>query len=371
MGSKDLHSKPFDEGTIAKLEIFEAYAQAWIPTFVMPGISPLCIFDFFAGTGYDQSAIPGSPIRILQKIEEQRGHLFQKKIEIRLFLNEYEPQKKDQQKFALLREACDDFLDQHKLRGAVKIIYSNKDFQQAFDDYLPEIKKYPSLIYLDQNGIKFLSNRYLFALEETSVTDFLYFVSSSYIRRFGNTEEFKNHIEIDMEAVLKAPPNLIHRVILDQLRAKLPSNSKLKLYPYSIKKGANIYGIIFGAKHPRAVDKFLNIAWKGNKINGEANFDIDDDRAKEQLSLFEGKRLTKREKFEYDVRDLVLSGKLSTNVELYYFALEAAHTGAHAAECIKKMKKAKEIDYEGPSPKINYENVVKKNVVVNFRRMKK
>ncbi len=27
MPAKDLHEKPFDQGTIAKLQIFEAYAQ--------------------------------------------------------------------------------------------------------------------------------------------------------------------------------------------------------------------------------------------------------------------------------------------------------------------------------------------------------
>jgi hypothetical protein len=28
---KDLHDLPFDEGTVAKLEIFEDYAQVWLP----------------------------------------------------------------------------------------------------------------------------------------------------------------------------------------------------------------------------------------------------------------------------------------------------------------------------------------------------
>ncbi|MDR0506513.1 MAG: hypothetical protein LBH32_06830 [Dysgonamonadaceae bacterium] len=35
MPQKDLHSKPFDKGTITKLEIFENYAKEWLPTFVM------------------------------------------------------------------------------------------------------------------------------------------------------------------------------------------------------------------------------------------------------------------------------------------------------------------------------------------------
>lgn len=54
--SKDLHEKPFDDATIAKLEIFEDYAQAWLPTPVLSGKPVICIFDFFAGTGYDKNA---------------------------------------------------------------------------------------------------------------------------------------------------------------------------------------------------------------------------------------------------------------------------------------------------------------------------
>ena len=77
--SKNLHEKPFDDTTIAKLEIFEDYAQAWIPTFVMAGDPEICIFDFFAGTGYDINGIPGSPIRILKKIYPAESGLRKKR----------------------------------------------------------------------------------------------------------------------------------------------------------------------------------------------------------------------------------------------------------------------------------------------------
>ena len=44
MGAKNIHSEPFDKGTITKLEIFEDYAQAWIPTFVMQSVKEIHIF---------------------------------------------------------------------------------------------------------------------------------------------------------------------------------------------------------------------------------------------------------------------------------------------------------------------------------------
>ena len=278
MPYKDLHEDPFEDSTISKLEIFEDYAQAWVPTFVMQGVPTICIFDFFAGTGYDKNGVPGSPIRILEKIREQIGHIFQKKVKIKVYLNEFEPLKKEQKKFELLQNACSEYLETHEdVKRAIEIKYFNKNFEDLFPELIVEIKQFPSLVYLDQNGIKYLSDKYLLELERTRQTDFLYFVSASYFWRFGDSKEFKEHLDIDMTVAKKDPYKFIHRNVIEQLRKKLPSNTKVKLYPFSLKKGANIHGIIFGASHPRAVDKFLAIAWKRNETNGQANFDIDDD----------------------------------------------------------------------------------------------
>lgn len=195
-----------------------------------------------------------------------------------MFLNEWEPNRREQTKFSYLQKSCNDYLENHsEVKKAIELNLYNEDFETLFPKLLPVIKQYPSLVYLDQNGIKFLSDKYFLELEKTTQTDFLYFVSASYFWRFGDSSEFKVHLDIDMAAAKKDPYKFIHRNIIDQLKKRLPENSKLKLYPFSLKKGANIHGIIFGASHPRAVDKFLSIAWKRNETNGEANFDIDDD----------------------------------------------------------------------------------------------
>ena len=190
--------------------------------------------------------------------------------------------------------------------------------------------------------------------------DFLYFVSASYFWRFGDKLEFKVHLDIDMSEAKKAPYKLIHRNIIGQLRRKLSSGSKLKLYPFSLKKGANIHGIIFGASHPRAVDKFLSIAWKRNESNGEANFDIGDDEIKSQLLLFGNKKLTKIEEFKQNVRYKILDRKIKNNFELLSYVYDEGHIGAHAAECLKHLKKDGEVYYEGISPLVTYDNVYKR-----------
>ncbi|MBS1794866.1 MAG: three-Cys-motif partner protein TcmP [Acidobacteria bacterium] len=367
MAYKDLHDKPFEENTIAKLEIFEDYAQAWIPTFVMQNVSSICIFDFFAGTGYDKNGVAGSPIRILDKIKEQVISIFQRKVKVRVFLNEFNTEK-----FELLKKSCEEYLKINDYVGqAIEINYFNEDFENLFHKLLPIIKDFPSLVYLDQNGIKFLSEKYILELEKMRQTDFLYFASASYLWRFGDSREFKAHLDVEMSEVKSEPYRFVHRSFINQLKKKLPLNTQLKLYPFSLKKGANIYGIIFGASHPLAVDKFLRIAWKRNEINGEANFDIDDDNLKKQRSLFGNQPLTKIEAFQENVRNKILNKEIVDNFQLFGFVLEEGHLPKHATEILRKMKSEGEIWFDGKFPLITYENVYSIKRKISYLVLKK
>ncbi|MDR0802658.1 three-Cys-motif partner protein TcmP [Fluviicola sp.] len=360
----NLHDKPFDETTITKLKLFEDYAQAWIPTFIMQSyVKEIHIFDFFAGTGYDLKEVPGSPIRLIEKIIEQRGNIFQKKIKMVLHLNEF-----DKGKHELLVTSCSNRLKQENgMYLYVKLEFYNKDFGVLFPELLPIIKKYPSLVYLDQNGVKFLSNQYLKQLESTKQTDFLYFAASSYIRRFGELEEFKNHLSnIDVEELKNTHYHKVHRILTKQLQKNISSNSNLKLFPFSLKK--NIYGVIFGASHFSAFNKFLNIAWKYNGKNGDANFDIDDETNIGQLSMFEGPRLTKIEAFQQQVRDKILNRDIKTNKELLNFVFENGHIGKHADECLREMKNQKLITYNSKSPCVTYDSIIK-NKIVHYEKI--
>lgn len=372
MASKNLHDKPFSEETITKLEIFEDYAQAWLPTFIMQKMPLICIFDFFAGTGYDKSGVQGSPIRLLEKINETKGLIFSNNVKINIYLNEFEPNKRVQKKFDLLKLSCEEYLKNHpSLEHIIEIKYENEDFETLFPKLLPEIKKYPALVYLDQNGIKFTSEKYFLELEKTFQTDFLYFISSSYFWRFGNLDEFKMNLDIDMDEAKKNPYKFIHVSIIEQLRRKLPKDTKLRLYPFSLKKGNNIHGIIFGASHARAVDKFLTIAWGRNKDNGQANFDIFDHAHVNQIDMFSGDRGRSRmEGFHEKVRTKILNSEINNNFDLYDFSINEGFLGVHAAECLKGMKKAKLVKYDCTSPLVNYQNVYKAPKKLNYLLIK-
>lgn len=368
MAIKNLHDHPFDEGTITKLEIFEAYTKEWLPVFVMSPYKHICLFDLFAGPGRDQNGVAGSPIRILQQINGMLESIFSRGKRVYVWLNEY-----DQNKFETLQNNCNQFIkDNEALKNAieketVKLKYTRCDFAELFPEIITIIKRFPSLVFLDQNGIKFLSDQYFKELVTTSTVDFLYYVSSSYFFRFGERPEFSMNVQIDMQRAKENPYKFIHRSLLEQFREKLPADSNMKLYPFSIKKGANVYGIIFGASHPLAVDKFLNVAWKKNTINGEANFDIDEDMTKSQLLIFEDKKPTKIEAFAALLREKVLNQELRTNEDVYLFTLDQGHIPAHASEVLKQMKKEGLIDFAEKSPLVNYEQVYKNNRIISFQ----
>lgn len=363
----DLHDRPFDEGTKFKLNLFELYTKEWIPTFVMSNCKVIWIFDFFAGTGYDKVGVPGSPILILKQINEQINNIFAHCTKINVCFNEF-----SNKKFTLLTNSCEKYCITHpELKKAidssfVKIQYVNKDFAVLFPEMISTIRKYPSLLFLDQNGVKFIADKYFNELIKTKTTDFLYYLSSSYILRFYNTPEFKNNIQIDIEKARENPYKYIHMSILEQIREKIPFNSSLKLYPFTIKKSRNIYGIIFGASHPRAVDKFLKSAWIMNPKNGDANFDIDADEQKMQLDLFAPRQLSKIEKFSRTLRTQILDGKIKTNKDAFEYTLEQGHIDKHANNEIIKMKQEGLIKYDSRTPLVNYDQVYKKKRIIDY-----
>ena len=371
MGSRDIHKAAFDGGTLNKLEIFSRYASAWIPTFVMSSQwhPEIHIFDFFAGPGHDTKANPGTPLLILEKVMEHSENIRKKNSKIVVHLNEYEPKKKTQKKFIQLIKTCNEYLEKNPgLNDALEVRFYNQGAENLFYKLLPSIREYPSLVYLDQNGVKFISQKYILELEKTKTTDFLIFVASSFFRRFNYNEV----LEISKEEQDSIVPHDIHRLVLDKIKLYLPNKTQLKIYSFSLKKGSNYYGIIFGSKHYAAVDKFLSIAWNTNKKNGEANFDIDQDDSKGQMTIFDGKSLTKIEKFEQDFEESLLMGEIPNNKDALSYTYNYGHIPKHAKIVLERSRKSGKISYqdedgkEAKGPAISYDQVFKKKKKVNY-----
>lgn len=346
MSPKDIHAKPFDEPTITKLEIFERYVEAWLPVWVFtPRCKSVVICDFFAGAGCDSEDRPGSPLRILRTIEKFKDSILENNLRIRVILNEL-PDKLTQLQANVGDEADRICLS---LGNLVRVEYHGKEFKNLFEATYSDFLTQPNLMFIDQNGIKEVTEDVFQRLIALRRTDFLFFVSSSYLRRFPEEEAFRIYFpDLDPAILRSSRHEDVHRIVLDYYAGKIPLGNETRLYPFSIKKGGNIYGLVFGSKHPRGVEKFLNIVWDKSRLSGEANFDIDGDRDKTTLHLFEDMdRPTKRQKFEQDVEERIADRKKVTNRELYEFALANGHPSRHVSEVVRKLHKAGKVDYDG------------------------
>jgi hypothetical protein len=112
------------------------------------------------------------------------------------------------------------------------------------------------------------------------------------------------------------------------------------------------------------VEKFLKIAWETNELNGEANFDIDEDWKSAQMPLFGNRKLSKIEKFQLELEKFILSKNEFSNKEVYDFTLENGHIINHALPVIKKL--ANKISYTGHH-NISYNKCYKMQETKNFK----
>jgi three-Cys-motif partner protein len=339
---RNLFRKPFDEGTLDKLQIFEDYFKEWLPVFVSRKEiiwTEIQIFDFFAGEGTDLNGIYGSPMRTLAILNDNKSLINKSGVKIKVIVNEFVKEK-----FDLLKENLNSIYDTE----IYTIEYKNDDFLNVFNMYFGSMKGAANFLFLDQNGIKQITQDVFSKLIGLRQTDFLFFISSSYIKRFAEVEEFKKYLSITKQDLEGKSYYHIHRVVLEYYRSKIPNGKKYFLAPFSIKKPSGIYGLIFGTNHTLGIEKFLQVCWRHDKLTGEANFDIDNEKIDlTNLGMFAEYNIpNKKQIFDSSLKEKILQKDLKTDLEVYHFCLNEGFLLKEATLILKELKKAGKINFD-------------------------
>jgi three-Cys-motif partner protein len=371
MPQKDIFDKPFDEGTKTKLEIFEKYLQDWLPTFVLAKyVKPIQIFDLFAGSGYDKNGVAGSPIRILATIKKHSKLLKASNKKVMLYLNDFDPGK-----FNTLQSNVSAKVSELGIEEVIQIEYSNVSFTGFLNTKRDIFLNGCNLIFIDQNGVKEVTEPVFSFLINCETTEFMFFISSSFIHRFAEEPEFTRlHPKFDFTKIKQSSRKRVHNVVCDEFEKYVPKNiDSYALVPFSIMKDdkLNVYGLIFVTKHILGADKFLHTVWQENGLNGNANYDIDEDAKKNQTDLFDGVKLTKIEGFQQTLRDKVLSGGIANNRTAYYYTINQGHIPKHAADELKSMKNENLISFGNKSPLVTYQKAVKGKIKLEYTLVKR
>jgi hypothetical protein len=110
------------------------------------------------------------------------------------------------------------------------------------------------------------------------------------------------------------------------------------IHNFTIRKGVNYWGLIFGTSHTRGMEKFLRVCWNEDKYSGESNLNIDDDYIPGDL-FFTGETTKKKELIKNEIRNGILSGTIKTNTEGLRFALKKRCLPDLFVDVVQEMEK--------------------------------
>lgn len=351
--AKEFHDKPFDDGTLVKLDIFQGYIRRWIPVFLTDrrqkrNQKVVDIFDFFAGPGVDKDGSPGSPRIVQEELKEfceTHSELKAEGIEVNLFFNDKSKRKIAELKKRLTEKACP--------KNCCHLNLSADPFSVSFEKRLPAMRVPGSanLVIMDQCGFKEVTPAVVGMLSQCRTTDLLFFVSSAFINRFAGEPAVQKYFHLSADELSKSAYNSIHRDVCDYFRSNLPDGVTYHLAPFSIKKGSNIHGVVFGSRSLFGLQKFLEVCWSLDSTTGEANYDIDEDPIRYgQLSLFPEDNTPKKEAAFQRELDELLSGTTAAspvdNLSLYRFTLEKGFLPEHARAYLKRLQKEGRLQVE-------------------------
>ena len=325
MAKKDINKHPFTEATMLKLDIFRRCFREWFPVFIHhPSVKHIFIYDMFAGSGTDSEGNSGSPIILLEEAKgNERQHcktLAENNKHVLFGFNEKEKEKKE-----LLNKATDDFLLKCKsgcsLKNCVyeKAIYCrDASFEEIMEsDNFRRIlanKNYAKFVLLDQYGFSQITKDIFLKLVTSPLTDFIFFISSSFIKRFRDVDAVKTYIDTNRLDFEEKKPKECHRIIADYFRDLIPTDKEYYIHHFTIQKGTNYYGLIFGTSHSLGMEKFVKVCWIEDSNSGESNCNIDNDFEKGSL-FYDPTNTTKKIKTKEELKQLILNGQIKSNVD--------------------------------------------------------
>jgi len=94
-------------------------------------------------------------------------------------------------------------------------------FAEALPQFLPEMRAtgHANLVLMDQFGVKEVTPEVVNQLLSCGSTDIIFFISSSFIRRFIETPEIRARFDLDPTRTKNVEYRTIHRYICDYYRS--------------------------------------------------------------------------------------------------------------------------------------------------------
>jgi len=329
---KDINSEAFDRKTMLKLDLFRECFREWFPVFLHNNyIEKVYIMDMFAGSGTDSEGNMGSPLILLDEVKGKGSKFCQSahknKKDINFWFNE-----SNKKKTTDLKQNIKDFFDKcrndcslSKCYHESKIKLTSEKFGDIFSgdrEFLSIMKnkRYGKFLFIDQYGFKEVSDIIFKQLIEFPCTDFIFFISSSYIKRFIKEECISKYFKSINFNFNEKQPKEIHREVANYFRNLIPEGKEYYLHHFGYLKKTNYYGLIFGSAHTYGMEKFLKVCWHYDPYSGESSENIDNDFLPGEL-FYDKNNSYKKDKIREDIKNKIRSGEITNNVDGLKYAI--------------------------------------------------
>ncbi|MBQ2839615.1 MAG: three-Cys-motif partner protein TcmP [Muribaculaceae bacterium] len=330
--AKNINSSEYTEETMLKLDIFRKCFREWYPVFLhAPHITHLFIYDMFAGSGKDAVGNYGSPLILLQEARGENKqhckHLYNVGKPIVVFgFNEKIRNKSIelQENIKAEQSACQEHCEYSSCPFINNIHVGAYDFQELIQNEqvnnVLSNRSYGKFVLLDQYGFKQINDEVFLKLINSPKTDFIFFIASSFIRRFKTLNAVTTYFHDNSIIFDESKPKECHRTITDYFRNLIPTDKEYYLHSFTIQKGSNYYGLIFGSNHTLGMEKFLKVCWSEDPLAGESNCNIYNDY--EIGSLFYNPTSSnKKQDVSNIVKSKILNKEITSNIEGLKFVL--------------------------------------------------
>lgn len=353
--AEDINKKPYNDATQLKLDIFRDCFKEWFPVFVNhKWIKGVQVFDFFAGSGKDIKGNSGSPLVLLEEAKgSNRSFCSKVNKPVKFIFNEARKQKSIE-----LDSNVNEYINNcENINNCGGCIYEKEVKQLEFKELFKEQtiinilkdKNIAKFLLLDQYGFSQIDDKIFKQLISFPKTDFVFFITSSFIKRFHSHPYVKTYLDTEKINFDESRPNECHRIIAKYFRNIVPSSQEYYLHHFSIRKDekkGNYYGLIFGSNHTLGMEKFVKVCWQKDRFSGESNFNIDNDYEIGTL-FYNSDSSNKREIVSKDLKELVLSAKFSNNIEGLKYTLKKGCEPSLFISVIKELEIQKKVKRTG------------------------
>ncbi len=220
-----------------------------------------------------------------------------------------------------------------------KELFSRSEIQQILTD-----RKIGKFVLLDQYGFKHIDNAVFKQLVGFPKTDFIFFISTSFISRFKVQECVHKYFETEHISFDEGKPMECHSIMADYFRRL--AGDDFYIHHFTIKKGSNYWGLIFGTGHTYGMEKFLKVCWLRDPNSGESNFNKHNDLDKYDL-FYDSNHTNKKQEIKSAVEAAVLERTICDNLSGFKFVMKRGGEPKLFTDVIKQMESDGKIVREG------------------------